>query len=101
MRENIRLIKVLIKLRLERVMMFRLGFFGPFFVDGSLFVIQLLVFQAIYSNVDRIGNWKQGDMILFIGTFSLINALNMSIYFFGVNSIPEKIRTGEIDLYLT
>lgn len=101
MKDNIRLVKALVKLRFERVMMFRLGFFGPFFVDGSLFVIQLLVFQAIYSKVDRIGNWGQGDMILFIGTFSLINALNMSIYFFGVNSIPEKIRTGEIDLYLT
>ena len=82
-------------------MMFRLGFFGPFFVDGSMFVIQLLVFQAIYSKVDRIGSWEQGDMILFIGTFSLINALNMTLYFFGVNSIPEKIRTGELDLYLT
>lgn len=101
MKDNFRLVKALVRLRLQRIMMFRLGFFGPFFVDGSMFVIQLLVFQAIYSNVDRIGSWEQGDMILFIGTFSLINALNMTLYFFGVNSIPEKIRTGELDLYLT
>jgi ABC-2 type transport system permease protein len=25
----------------------------------------------------------------------------MTIYFFGVNSIPEKIKSGELDLYLT
>lgn len=40
-------------------------------------------------------------MILYIGTFSLLNALNMTIYFFGVISIPYKVRSGELDLYLT
>lgn len=98
---NIRFIKALIKLRLSHLMVFRLGFFGPFFVDGSLFIIQLMVYEAIYSNVDTIGTWGKGEMILFVGTFSLINALNMIIYFFGVISIPDKIRSGDLDLYLT
>jgi ABC-2 type transport system permease protein len=40
-------------------------------------------------------------MIIFIGTFSLINALNMMIFFFGTNDIPNKIRSGELDHYLT
>ena len=39
--------------------------------------------------------------ILYIGTFSLLNAINMTVYFFGVNSIPHKVRSGELDLYLT
>lgn len=101
MTRNLRLIKELIKLRFHNLMMFKLGFFGPFFVDGSLFIIQLLVFQAIYANVDRIGTWEKGEMIIFIGTFSLINALNMVIFFFGILSIPDKIKSGELDLYLT
>lgn len=99
--KNRRVIGVLIKLRFQKLMMFRLSFFAPFFVDGSLFAIQLLVFKAVYANVDRIGNWGRGDVILFIGTFSLLNALNMVIYFFGVNDIPNKIRSGEMDLYLS
>lgn len=98
---NMRFIKALIKLRLSHLMVFRLGFFGPFFVDGSLFIIQLLVYEAIYSNVDAIGTWGKGEMIIFVGTFSLINALNMIIYFFGVITIPDKIRSGDLDLYLT
>ena len=48
MKDNIRLVKALVKLRFERVMMLRLGFFGPFLVDGSLYVIHLMVFKAIY-----------------------------------------------------
>jgi ABC-type uncharacterized transport system, permease component len=100
-KRNTKLIVELIKLRFHHIMMFRLGFFGPFFVDSSLFLIQLLVFQAIYSKVDRIGTWGKGEMIIFIGTFSMVNAINMVIFFFGVITIPDKIKNGEIDLYLT
>lgn len=101
MRKNFRVIKELVKLRFQNLLLFRLGFFGPFFVDGSLFLIQLLVFEAVYRNVDRIGSWGKGEMIIFIGTFSLINAINMIVYFFGVNGISNKIKDGDIDLYLT
>lgn len=101
MRRYMKILKEMIRLRFQNLMMFRIGFFGPFFVDGSLFAVQLLVFQAVYSKVDRIGNWGSGEMILYIGSFSLLNAVNMVIYFFGVIGIPGKIKSGEMDLYLT
>ena len=81
--------------------MFRIGFWGPLLCDGSLFGIQLLTFSAIYENVDTIGAWGKGEMILYIGTFSLLNAVNMMICFFGLESIPGKIVNGGLDLYLT
>ena len=89
-----RILKALIRLRFQNLMMFRIGFFGPFIVDGSLFVVQLFVFEAVYSNIEKIGDWGKGQMILFIGTFSLINAVNMVVYFFGVNGISGKIKSG-------
>ena len=100
-RKNIRVVRELVRLRFQNVMMFRLGFFGPFFVDGSLFLVQLLVFEAVYGNVEQIGGWGKGEMILYIGTFSLLNAVNMVVYFFGVIGITGKIKNGEMDLYLT
>lgn len=100
-KKNMHVLRELFCLRVHGLMVFRFDFFAPFFVDGSLFLIQLLAFYAIYSNVDAIGSWGKGEMILYIGTFSLINALNMTIYFFGVNSIPYKVRSGELDLYLS
>lgn len=100
-RKNMRVLKELIYLRFHGLMVFRLDFFGPFFVDGSLFLIQLLAFAAVYANVDTIGSWGEGEMILYIGTFSLLNAINMTVFFFGVNAIPYKVRSGELDLYLS
>jgi len=101
MRRNIRFILLLIKLKLSRMMMFRFSFFGVFIADGTLFLVQLLAFEAIYSQVDSIGGWNRGQMIIFVGTFAIINALNMLIYFFGTGDLPGKIKRGDLDQYLT
>lgn len=100
-KKNLCVLRELLYLRIHGLMVFRFDFFAPFFVDGSLFLIQLLAFRVVYSNVDTIGDWGRGEMILYIGTFSLLNAISMTIYFFGVNSIPYKVRSGELDLYLS
>lgn len=42
---NLKFICELIGLRFQHLMMFRLGFWGPFFVDGSLFLVELMVFR--------------------------------------------------------
>ena len=101
MMKNLKFILLLIKLKFSRMMVWRLSFFGAFFADGTLFLVQLLTFQVIYSQVDAIGDWGRGQMIIFIGTFSMINGLNMLIYFFGVLNIPQLIKTGDLDQYLT
>ena len=101
MMRNLKFILLLIRLKLSRMMVWRLSFFGAFFADGALFLVQLLVFELIYSRVESVGDWSRGQMILFVGTFSMINALNMLIYFFGVVDIPGKISRGDLDQYLT
>lgn len=100
-KENLRFILTLIKMKLYGQMMYRLSFLGATFVDGTLFLLWLIMFNAIYGQVDTIGGWDIGQMTVFVGTFSLINAINMTIYFFGVNGIPGKIKSGELDHYLT
>ncbi|MDR3596457.1 ABC-2 family transporter protein [Clostridium sp.] len=101
MKRNLRFILMLFKMKLSKMMVYRLSFFGGTFVDGSLFLLWLLMFNAIYSQVDSIGGWSRGQATIFLGTFSLLNAINMTIYFFGVIGIPNKIRNGELDHYLT
>lgn len=99
--KNLRFIFTLLKMKLAKQMMYRLSFFGATIIDGSLFLLWVLMFNTIYSQVDSIGGWNKGQMIIFVGTFSLLNAINMTIYFFGVIGIPNKIRSGELDHYLT
>ncbi len=101
MKNNLRFIWLLFKMKLQKQMMYPISFFGATIVDATLFLLWLLMFKTIYSQVDSIGGWSQGQTIIFLGTFSLLNAINMTIYFFGVIGIPQKIRDGELDHYLT
>ena len=89
---NIRFIWLLFKVKLQRQMMYPISFFGVTLVDGSLFLLWLLMFETIYSQVDSIGGWSRGQTIIFLGTFSLLNAINATIYFFGVLGIPKKFK---------
>jgi ABC-2 type transport system permease protein len=100
MKRNGKLLLTLAKMRLSHLMVFRLSFFGAFFVDGSMFLIQLLLFDVLFGQVEAIGGWYKAEMTIFVGTFSLVNALNMSTFFFGLITIPDKIRTGALDLYI-
>ena len=98
---NLKFVIMLVKMKLIRTMAFRFSFFGAFFADGILFIVQMLTFAVIYGQVDSIGDWGHGKMLIFIGTFSMLNGLNMVVYFFGIAQIPQKIREGMLDLYIT
>jgi ABC-2 type transport system permease protein len=91
---------MLIRQKLIRQMMHKEVFFGGFFVNLSLFIVQLLFFKIIYSNINVIDGWTQYQIIFFIGTYNLINNIAMMLFYFGINKIPRLIRSGKMDFYL-
>lgn len=92
---------LLCQFKLSRQMMYSFNFWAVLFVDLSVFLIQIAVFSAIFLQVDQINGWNKYQMVFFVGTFTIIDSLYMGTYFFGVIDIPEKVRTGKFDLYLT
>ena len=91
----------LFKFRLSNQMIYRANFWTVFIVDSSMFLIQLAVFSALFLNVEDINGWNKYQMIFFVGTFNLIDSTAMFLFFFGVISIPWKIREGKLDIYMT
>ncbi len=100
-RKMLRIMLTLLRCRVTRQMMYRLSFWTAFLVDLTYFLIQLVTFATIFRQIDVIGGWTMPHMAIFVGTFTMLDALYMCTYFFGVLSIPDKIRTGALDLYLT
>ncbi len=101
MNKKCRIMLTLFRCRVSRQMMYRLSFWTAFWVDLTYFLIQLITFATIFRQIDTIGDWTLPHMVIFVGTFTMLDALYMCTYFFGVLGIPEKIRTGALDLYLT
>jgi ABC-2 type transport system permease protein len=100
MKKSWRIFTTLIRCKVSRQMVYRLSFWTAFWVDLLVFTMQLITFSAIFSQVQTIGGWGLPHMAIFLGTFTMLDAVYMSTYFFGVLAIPDKIRTGGLDLYL-
>lgn len=101
MRRYFKLFFTLLKFKISRRMVYSYDFWSAFFADIILFLVQLLTFSTIFNQVDKIGSWGINEVIVFIGTFTIVDGLAMATYFFGIISIPEKIRTGALDIYIT
>jgi ABC-2 type transport system permease protein len=81
-------------------MIYRSSFWTVLAVDGSMLLIQFTVFNTLFANVSDINGWTRNQMIFFLGTFTLINGIQMCLYFFGMMELPDKIRSGKLDLYI-
>jgi ABC-2 type transport system permease protein len=100
MRRELKIIYCLIKQKLIRQMMYKESFIGGFFVNLSLFVVQLMFFAVIYDNTFLIGEWSKYQFIFFIGTYNLIINFAMMFFYFGIIKIPQLIRNGKMDYYI-
>ncbi len=96
---HIHVLKALIKVQFSRATVYRFSFWTAFFGDLILFLVQLAVFGAIAKN-GTIGGWTADHLTVFTGTFIALDGLYMTTYFFGIISLPDKIRTGTLDLLL-
>lgn len=97
---HLRLLISLLSIRLKRQTAYAANFWTVLLVDGSMFLMQLIVFNTLFLSVDTINGWNRLQLQLFIGTFVIIDSIQMCLTFFGVIGIPEKIRTGKLDLVL-
>lgn len=100
MKRYLRLFVTLVKFKMNRDLVYSLNFWMAFVADVSVFLAQILTFKAIYGHVDTINGWNEYQMIVFVGTFTLVDGLYMATYFFGIISLPDKIRSGNLDLYI-
>jgi ABC-2 type transport system permease protein len=97
---NIAYVAALVRIRLTRKVADAPSFWTAFFVDTAVFAVQALVFWIIYLSADAPNGWDRWKSIFFVGTFTVIDGIYMTFYFFGMLRIPDTIRTGELDLYL-
>lgn len=97
---NLRGVAALIATRLARAASEAGSFWSAFIVDTLVFLIQAAVYWVIYLNVDDIGGWDKWRSVFFVGTFTLVDGLYMTFYFFGILGVPEAISSGRLDLYL-
>ncbi len=85
---------------LSREMEFRWHFLAMFGMDIVWYSVQYLLFEVLYLYAPNLGGFSRPDILLFLGTLFVIDALNMMLSSANFWGFSDLVRSGELDFYL-
>src|SRR5205809_7261178 len=100
MRRYLQIWGIMLRNSLIRELSFKTNFILWMVVEVLWFCGQIVFFNIIFGQVDRIGDWTKWEVILLIGTHQMIAQLFQAFFFVNVSNIPELVRTGKLDSLL-
>lgn len=74
---------------------------GVQFINDILwYAMQIILFEAIYLHVDRLGGWGIAEMRVFLGMLFIVDAFQMVLFAHNFDVFSEKIAHRDLDLLL-
>ena len=81
-------------------MEFRLDFTFRIMMDVIYYVINIALFEILFLHTPLIAGWTNEQMMIFIGSFLLVDAINMTIFSTNMWWLPYYVNRGDLDYYL-
>jgi len=92
---------LMIRNSLIREMNFKANFILWMVVELLWFLGQIVFLEVLFSHTDRIGDWSKWECVLLVGTHQLTSQLFQAFFYVNLAELPDLIRTGRLDLFLT
>jgi ABC-2 type transport system permease protein len=100
MKRYVRLYLYFLRFSFSKAMEFRVDFFFRIIMDCIYYVVNILFFKVIYLHTPVIAGWREDQIMVFVGAYILVDALNMTIFSTNLWWLPWLINKGELDYYL-
>jgi ABC-2 type transport system permease protein len=84
----------------SKALEFRLDFTFRIVMDLIYYAVNILFFQVVFLHTPIIGGWNQEQMMIFVATYLLIDAISMTVFSSNMWWMPYFINRGELDYYL-
>lgn len=100
MKRYLRLYLHFLQFSFSRAMEFRLDFTFRILMDIIYYVVNILLFKILFLHTDLIGGWTEEQMMVFVGSYLLVDSINMTIFATNMWWFPTYINRGDLDYYL-
>ena len=89
-----------LRFSISRILEFRLDFTFRIIMDAMLYIINIIFFKVIFLHTTTLGGLSETQILIFIGSYLMLNALDM--IFLGNNlwELPTFVQKGDLDYYL-
>lgn len=85
---------------ISREMEYRGHLFMQFMIDMVWYSVQVALFEVIYLNTESVAGLSRPEMMVFLGSLFVIDAINMALFSHNFWQFPNLITSGELDFYL-
>jgi len=79
---------------------YRANFITRVFTDIFWYLSQILMFEAIYQHVNKVGSFGILETRVFLGLVFVIDAFYMIFIHENIENLPTKVSKGDLDLQL-
>jgi ABC-2 type transport system permease protein len=84
----------------SKAMEFRVDFSFRILMDLIYYLVNILFFKVIYLHTPLLAGWTEDQMMIFVASYLLVDAINMTIFSTNMWWLPMYINRGELDYYL-
>ncbi|KKT97935.1 MAG: hypothetical protein UX00_C0007G0195 [Microgenomates group bacterium GW2011_GWB1_45_17] len=88
------------KISLQRLFEYRADFFLWSLVSTGWTIFSLLFYQILFLQTSNIAGWNKQQMLVFAGTYMIIDAATWSIFWRNIQNYTESIFNGTLDFLL-
>lgn len=100
MKRYLRLYLHFLQFSFSRAMEFRIDFTFRILMDLIYYIVNIVLFKVLFLHSDLIGGWNEEQMMVFVASYLLVDAINMTVFATNMWWFPTYINRGDLDYYL-
>jgi len=89
-----------VRFSLMGAMQFRFDFAFRILMDCSFYFVNVCFYKIVFMHTNQIAGWTESQVMLFMGAYLVIDAINMTVFANGTWMIAQYVNNGELDYYL-
>lgn len=100
MKRYVRLYLYFLRFSFSKALEFRMDFTFKILMDCIYYCVNILFFQIIYNHTHLVAGWNLDEMMLFVSSFLVVDAITMTVFSTNLWWLPILINKGDLDYYL-
>lgn len=100
MKRYLRLYLFFLQFSFSKALEFRIDFFFRIAMDIMYYFVNIALFKILLLHTPLIAGWNEEQMMVFVGCYLLVDAINMTVFSTNMWWLPYYINRGELDYYL-
>jgi len=96
----LRLFLSFVKFSFQKSLVFKFDFSFRIVMDCLYYAQNLLFYYFLFKTTSDIGGWNLDQALVFVASFCVVDALNMTLFANNIWWLPQAVNKGDLDYYL-